>query len=84
MEAPTCRLCKHKHWGGADNCVFGAAEAGLKSVREPSKPKEVPSKASELQARIAELEAENAILRAKVDGRTAYQREYMKKRRARQ
>jgi hypothetical protein len=77
MDKPKCRVCLAKHWASEPHEFASKPNSDeLGSIAAPRKPNAVGC------ARCVELAREVAELRAKLDGRKAYQREYMRKRRA--
>lgn len=87
MKAPVCRVCDHAHWASEPHVLKG----------EPVRQEDLTVRQSVLQPvrqqllqccehlkRIAELEAELARLKREPFDKKTYQREYMRRRRARQ
>lgn len=89
MEAAIHGKCGTRHWSG-EKCP---ADVKVNKAVNPNKKADVKVNSDvnelyRLRARVAELEAEVKVLKAPKVGegeaKTAYMREYMKKRRAKQ
>lgn len=82
LDKPMCRVCDEKHWSSEPH-KFGRKPNSVDQAvdQAPSKPNTRPVVAVTC-GRCAELEREVADLRTKLEGRRSYQRDYMRKRRA--
>lgn len=86
MDKPKCRVCGERHWGSephafAVNLTENPPHVFGDDVNLTAAPVRV-RKPNAGCARCVELEAEITALRAKLEGRRTYQREYMRRRRS--
>ena len=79
MDAPKCKLCGKRHYGMCKGGDVPGSDKPIKMAKRTPLPKQTShATAGEILDRLDDLDARVE----KLETRKAYQREYMKKRRA--